>query len=99
MDAAEHSSPHDALFRSIFSEVANARGLIRLALSSEQLSVLDLSTLKLEPGSFVDHELRATHQDLLFATKANDNDALVYVLAETRARSSGSCPSGWPDTR
>jgi hypothetical protein len=44
---------------------------------------LDLATLEVLPGSFVDEELRHAHADLLYATRTADGrEALVYVLFE-----------------
>jgi len=44
---------------------------------------LDLATLEVCPGSFVDEELRHAHADLLYTTRtAEGREALVYVLFE-----------------
>jgi predicted transposase/invertase (TIGR01784 family) len=76
------SSPHDALFRFMFSRPEHAAPLIRSRLPPELARSVDWSSLELQPGSFVDRELEWRHTDLLFGAKLDGRDALVYVLVE-----------------
>ncbi|MDQ3032241.1 MAG: Rpn family recombination-promoting nuclease/putative transposase [Myxococcota bacterium] len=75
-------TPHDALFKRIFSDPRNAAAELRAILPPATLAALDLSTLRLEPGSFVDEELRSRHTDLLFSVSLRGRRALIYVLLE-----------------
>ena len=59
--------PHDRLFRKVFSEPAEAAGLLRAYVPSWLVDTLDWSGLTLMPASYVDDELRASESDLLFA--------------------------------
>ena len=58
--------PHDALFKSVFQQPENAAAELQHVLPAEHVSSIDWSTLKLEPGSFVDEKLADQHSDLLF---------------------------------
>jgi predicted transposase/invertase (TIGR01784 family) len=50
---------------------------------AELSEALDWATLTLQPGSFVDGELRGQHTDLLYAVTRHDgSDVLVYFLFE-----------------
>jgi predicted transposase/invertase (TIGR01784 family) len=83
------TTPHDALFRRVFSDPAIAGEVLRGALPAEVAASIDLGSLVLEPGSFVDEDLRATHSDLVFSARiagtragAVKGDARVFVLLE-----------------
>jgi predicted transposase/invertase (TIGR01784 family) len=89
------SSPHDAIVKATFGEPALARGELELLLPSTVRAHLDLATLDVRPGSFIDPELRATHSDLLYAVRTRDGGAgLVYVLFEHQ-----SSPDAWMPLR
>jgi predicted transposase/invertase (TIGR01784 family) len=53
-------TPHDARFRQFLTQPDIARDLMEIHLPAELCSVCDLSTLKLESGSFVEEELSAS---------------------------------------
>jgi predicted transposase/invertase (TIGR01784 family) len=75
--------PHDALFKAAFGQPDLARSELELVLPLEVQAHLDLSTLEVSPGSFVDEELRHAHTDLLYrVTTRGGGDALVYLLME-----------------
>jgi predicted transposase YdaD len=77
------STPHDALFKTAFGQPEIARGELEHLLPAIVRAQLDLSTLEVCPGSFVDEELRHAHADLLYVVRTTtDRDALVYVLFE-----------------
>ena len=75
-------SPHDAVFRRILGEPANAASQLRAALPDALVDRLDLDRLTLVSGSFVDATLRWRHSDLLFTVPLAGREALVYVLVE-----------------
>ena len=77
------SSPHDALFKATFGQPDIARSELELVLPREVRAHLDLATLALRPGSFVDEDLQHTHADLLYAVRTHEGrEGLVYVLFE-----------------
>ena len=91
--------PHDHLFRKVFSETAEAAGLLRPNLPEWLSSTLDWSTLTLLDRSYVDEELEASESDLLFEaqwqagagqTGSKPERLLLYVLFEHQ-----STPNRW----
>lgn len=81
-------SPHDAFFRDILGRPANAASHLRSVLPPELVKRLDLDHLTLLPGSYINSgTLRARHSDLLFSTRLDDRDALIYILVEHQSRS------------
>lgn len=77
------STPHDALFRSIFSQPPQARAELRAVLPASLLQHFDLDSLTALDGTFLDESLRATSADLLFSVRQRrGGDALVYLLLE-----------------
>lgn len=81
--------PHDALFKSVFQQPENAAAELQHVLPAEHVSAIDWSTLKLEPGSFVDEKLADQHSDLLFSVtaRASGERVLVYLLFEHQSTS------------
>lgn len=76
-------TPHDATFRQFLTQPEIARDFMELHLPAELLAICDLSTLKLESGSFVEDDLRQYFSDVLYSLKTADgNDGYVHVLVE-----------------
>jgi predicted transposase/invertase (TIGR01784 family) len=71
------------LFKAAFGQPDLARSELELVLPAEVRAQLDLATLEVCPGSFVDEDLRHAHTDLLYAVKTRtDARELGYVLLE-----------------
>jgi predicted transposase YdaD len=66
MDDAIHH-PHDKLFKTSFSDPATAEAFLKWQLSPGLAAKVNWSTLKLEPGSFIDDRFRQSESDLLFS--------------------------------
>ena len=76
------TNPHDALFRRILGEPANAASELLAVLPPALVGRLVLDRLTPVPASFVDEELRQRHSDLLFTAPLDGREAFVYVLFE-----------------
>lgn len=76
------TTPHDALFKSMFSRPERAAELLRTFLAPELSARIDWSSLTLQSGSFVDEDLRAQHADLLFRARLDGRDIRIYFLLE-----------------
>ena len=77
------SGPHDLFVRSTFGHPERAAAELRAALPSHVISEVDWETLRQEPGSVVDPELRETESDLLFSARLRKGrPLLLYVLLE-----------------
>lgn len=74
--------PHDAAFKAFLTHPDTARDFIELHLPPALRAVCDLSTLKLESGSFVEESLRAYYSDVLYSLKTTAGDGYIHVLIE-----------------
>ncbi|WP_411751659.1 Rpn family recombination-promoting nuclease/putative transposase, partial [Serratia sp. (in: enterobacteria)] len=54
---------HDAVFKQFLTHPATARDFLELHLPPALRQSCDLDTLKLEPGSFIESDLRAYYSD------------------------------------
>ena len=87
------SSPHDALFKAAFGQPDIGRSELELVLPADVRAHLDLATLQVEPGSFVDEALQHTLTDLLYRVRTTEGaDALVYVLFEHQSSPDATMP-------
>ena len=75
-------TPHDAAFRQFLAQPNVARDFMELHLPENLLAVCDLSTLKLESGSFVEDDLRQYFSDVLYSLKTSAGDGYIHVLIE-----------------
>lgn len=75
-------TPHDALFRQFMATPQAARDLIELHMPTDLRDLCDLSTLKLEQGSFIDEDLRSYFCDVLYSLKTTGGDGYIHVLIE-----------------
>jgi len=76
------TGPHDALFKTIFSQREHAAGELACVLPKALVERLDFSTLTLLPSSFVDEALGDSHADLVYAVRAGEHEVLVHLLFE-----------------
>ncbi|WP_067701857.1 Rpn family recombination-promoting nuclease/putative transposase [Erwinia sp. ErVv1] len=74
--------PHDAAFKAFLTHPDTARDFITIHLSPELRTICNLSTLKLESGSFVEDNLRAYYSDVLYSLKTCAGDGYIHVLIE-----------------
>ena len=75
-------TPHDATFRQFLTQPEIARDFMELHLPAELRAICDLTTLKLESGSFVEDDLRQYFSDVLYSLKTAGGDGYVHVLIE-----------------
>lgn len=73
---------HDAVFKTFLSHPETARDFMLLHLPPALLKICDLTTLKLESGSFVEDNLRLYFSDVLYSLKTRRGDGYAYVLIE-----------------
>lgn len=75
-------TPHDATFRQFLTQPEIARDFMELHLPQALRAICDLSTLKLESGSFVEDDLRHYFSDVLYSLKTSVGDGYIHVLVE-----------------
>ncbi len=81
---ADNDKPgvHDRLFKRTVGNPRHALGVFRSQLPADMVARADWSTLRMEPASFVDEELRERHCDLLYSVAVADRTILLYLLFE-----------------
>lgn len=74
--------PHDKAFRRVFKQVEHAVGPLRVLVGEELAAQLDWTTLRVEPGTYVEEALRDLMSDLLFSVRfrGSNRRALLYLL-------------------
>lgn len=75
-------TPHDALFKIFLGHPDMARDFLVAHLPQSLRRSLDLHSLKLMPGSFVEEDLRSSFSDILYQARTPQGDGYVYVLIE-----------------
>ena len=90
--ADELYQPHDKLFRAVFSDTAEAAGLLQAALPATLRDSLDWPTLTLIEGTFLDEDLRESESDLLYEVEhvGSGEPVALYLLFEHQ-----SSPDRW----
>lgn len=76
------TNPHDQLVRKTLGIPEHAAGELRAVLPPALAKRVDWSTLRAEPGTFVDAGGPERHTDLLFSATIDGRDARIYVLFE-----------------
>lgn len=76
------STPHDAVFKKFLSHPETARDFLDSYLPAPLRELCDLNTLKLEPGSFIEEDLRASYSDVLWSLKTRTGKGYIYALIE-----------------
>ncbi|QTC47642.1 Rpn family recombination-promoting nuclease/putative transposase [Pantoea ananatis] len=75
-------TPHDALFRQFLTQPDIAQDFMAIHLPEPLSALCDLSTLKLESGSFVEDDLRQYFSDVLYSLKTASGEGYIHVLIE-----------------
>jgi predicted transposase/invertase (TIGR01784 family) len=61
------TTPHDAVFKKFLGHPETARDFLDIHLPKLLRAICDLDTLRPEPNSFVEPELRAAYSDILYS--------------------------------
>ncbi|WP_010598074.1 Rpn family recombination-promoting nuclease/putative transposase [Rickettsiella massiliensis] len=75
-------NPHDAIFKKFFSDIEVARTFVKSYLDPDLQQKCNLTSLKIEPGSFVEEELSQQHSDILYSLKIDGIKGYVYINVE-----------------
>ncbi len=79
-------NPHDKFFRESFGRLHIARNYLEEYLPEPVLDLLDLDTLTLQEGSFIDEEMQQHQTDLLYQVQLKDEStATLYFLFEHKS--------------
>lgn len=85
-------TPHDALFKAVFSKPSRAMDEVRAVVAPEVVRHLALEAAELVPGSFVDDALKERHADLLFRVPIGEREAFAYLLFEHQSEPDALMP-------
>ena len=86
MSCGMETNPHDNLFKTAFTDVANVRAELLAVLPPSVAARLSLDEIRLESASFVGGGRSARHADLAFSLPIDGNDtAFVYVVFEHKS--------------
>ncbi|MCW7442870.1 Rpn family recombination-promoting nuclease/putative transposase [Escherichia coli] len=87
-------TPHDAAFWSFLANPDVARDFLELHLPAEYRQLCDLSTLKLEPATFVEPDLHQYASDILWSVKTTGVKTAMFIRSSsTRAPKICTCLS------
>lgn len=76
-------TPHDALFKQFLTDPDTARDFLAIHLPETLRQVCDLSTIRLEPGSYIDKDLRPFYSDVVYSVgTATGNTGYIYCTIE-----------------
>ncbi|MCK7068969.1 Rpn family recombination-promoting nuclease/putative transposase [Enterobacter bugandensis] len=76
-------TPHDAAFRQFLANPDVARDFMQIHLPAKLQALCDLSSLKLESGTFVEDDLRQYASDILWSMKTTSgDDGYIHLLLE-----------------
>ncbi len=75
-------TPHNGLFMFTFGNLEHARPALAELLPTRVTRLIDLSTLTIAPGHFVDPDLAHSESDLLFKVQIAGRPGMIYVLFE-----------------
>ena len=74
--------PHDSLFRNYLSDISKAETFFKVYLPEDIKALCNFSTLRLEPGSFVEKNLRKHFSDILYSIQMEGRQGYLYPLIE-----------------
>ena len=89
MTSDDIHQPHDKFFRLAFSDPATLRAFLRAYLDPKLTALLDWDTLRPEPGTFVDEQMKAFEVDLLASVNLHGEKARIYCLCEHQSSEDG----------
>ncbi|MBK0035853.1 Rpn family recombination-promoting nuclease/putative transposase [Erwinia sp. S43] len=80
-------SHHDHVFKAVLSDPAAARDLLEIHLPAQWRERCDMNTLALQPGSFIEPDLKAYYSDILYRVKIGGGESgYIYVTIEHQSR-------------
>lgn len=82
MTRTSSSTPHDAVFKNFMTHPDTARDFLEIHLPEHLLQLCDLSTLRLESGSFIEENLQSRYSDVLWSLQTRHGAGYIYALLE-----------------
>jgi len=83
---SEIKNPHDAFFKQLFARPGVARDFLENYLPGRLTAALDLDSIELVEGSFIDEELQEHLSDMIFRVRLKrGGQAFIYILFEHKS--------------
>jgi len=82
---SKSTTPHDAIAKTFLSDLAIAEDFLRSHLPAAVKKAIDFNTLKLEPTSLVDENLKHYTTDILYSVNIDDTLGFIYCLVEAQS--------------
>ncbi|MEA3466121.1 MAG: Rpn family recombination-promoting nuclease/putative transposase [Thermodesulfobacteriota bacterium] len=79
MDNNQIQNPHDAFFRTVFSDPEVTRSLLQHELPQQIAAQLDFSSIKRQNGTHVSKMLQNTYSDMIFSIKLKNSESQAYI--------------------
>lgn len=80
-------SHHDHVFKAVMSDPNAMRDLLDVHLPAQWRERCDLNTLQLQPGSFIERDLKAYYSDILYRVNIDGGESgYIYVTVEHQSR-------------
>jgi len=80
------SNPYDIAFKDFFSNPEYIREISLLTLPKQVSESLNYNSIKPEKGSFIDHNMKEYHSDLIFSLSTKEkNPVKIYLLFEHKS--------------
>ena len=73
---------HDSLFKFYMQDIEFAKAFIVSYFAPDEVLLMNLATLKLEPVEMIGRHLRKSVVDILYSVKSRDKDYMIYILLE-----------------
>ncbi|MEI6388593.1 MAG: Rpn family recombination-promoting nuclease/putative transposase [Spirochaetota bacterium] len=83
--SGEIHNPHDKFFKTWFSRPENLIPFLETALPADIFALLDVSTLAISDGTFIDEEHREHFSDLSASIQLQGREARLYILVEHKS--------------
>jgi len=81
---ADIKNPHDKFFKLVFGDVGNLTDFMRSNLPLEIRRRLDLESLEIVPGSYLEEDFSENFNDLLARVKLRNGGVGIYFLFEQK---------------
>ena len=81
----EIKNPHDKLFKLVFGDVGNLADFMRSNLPENLTANMDLESLEIVPGSYLEEDFTDNFNDLLARVKIRDGMLEIYFLFEHKS--------------
>jgi predicted transposase/invertase (TIGR01784 family) len=90
---SEIKNPHDAFFKQLFARPGVAREFLENYLPAHLIATLDLDSIELVEGSFIDEELQEHLSDMIFRIRLKGGgQAFIYILFEHKSEADRWAP-------